>query len=147
MILSRRSHHGRPADVDHLDARQFGERVEIGHHQIDGHDAPRFQFGHVIGVGPVGEDPAVDRRVECLDPSAQHLGSAGDLGDLGDGHALVGQQRGGAPAGYDLPAEVDEATGQVDDAGLVVDGKQGAGTHSVAPTTCGASSNRRIVST
>ena len=146
MVLGGGPDHRGPAYVDEFYAGVRGERVEVPHDQVDRCDTAGLEVGHVAGVRAVGEDPAVNRRMEGLDPSAQHLGGTGDLGDPGDGHALVGQQRGGAAARHDLPAEVYEPPGQVDDAGLVVDGQQGAGAHSGPPPAGDAATRPRMVS-
>ena len=54
-------------------------------------------------------------------------GTPGELGDIGDGDAGVGDGARRAAARHERPAEVGEAAGEVDDAGLVVHGQQGGG--------------------
>ena len=73
------------------------------------------EVGAVGGVGPVGQDPAVDLRVQRDHPVAEHLGGAGDVRDVGDGDARLGQGRGGAAARQQLPAEPVQALGERDD--------------------------------
>ena len=41
-----------------------------------------LERGHVLGIVADGEDAAVDARVQRLDPAVEHLGKAGDLGDV-----------------------------------------------------------------
>ena len=124
MVLGRGPHHGRAAHVDELDRRVRGEGVEVAHHQVDEADAQALQGVEVVGLGPVGQDAAVDDRVEGLDPAAQHLGGAGQLGHLDVVDAGLGQGRRGAAARDQLPAQVGQAPGEVLDPGLVVDGQQ-----------------------
>ncbi len=124
VVLGGGAHHGRAADVDELDGRVRGERVQVRDHQVDGVDAVGLQVGQVLGLGAVGQDPAVDLGVEGLDPSAQHLGRAGDLGHLDVGDAGLAQRRRRVAAGHQLPPQVREALGQLDQAFLVVDRQQ-----------------------
>ncbi len=125
VVLGRRPHHGRAADVDELDGGVGGERVEVRHHQVDGIDAVGRQVVEVLGLGAVGEDAAVDLGVEGLDPPAEHLGRAGHLRHLGVGDARLAQLGRGVAAGDQLPAQVGEALGQLDQALLVVHRQQG----------------------
>ncbi len=85
VVLGRRPHHGGPADVDQLDAGLAGERVEVGHDQVDRGDVPGLEVGHVVGVRPIGQDPAVDLGVQGLDPAPEHLGGIGDPGHFDNG--------------------------------------------------------------
>ena len=121
VVLGRCPDHGRTADVNQLDPGVRRERVEIPNHQIDGHDAPGFQVGQVPGIGSVGQDPTVNRRVQRLNPAPKNLRGPGDLADLHHGHALVGQNRGRTPAGNQLPARFDKTACQVCDTSLVMD--------------------------
>ena len=124
VVLGGGAHHGGTTDVDELDRGVRGERVQVRHHEVDGVDAVRLEVGLVLGLGAVGQDAAVDLRVEGLDAPAQHLGRAGHLGDLGVRDAGLGQPGRGVAAGHQLPAQVREALGQLDQPLLVVDGQQ-----------------------
>ena len=93
MVLGRRSHHGRTSDIDQLDRRIGGERVEVADHQVDETDAQSLQGVEMFGLGPVGQDPAVDGRMECLHPAAEHLGCAGQIGHLDVGDPSISQCR------------------------------------------------------
>ncbi len=58
------------------------ERVEIGGEQVDGVDrviGERFEMRLVLAHG---EQPAMDLRMQRLDPPIHHFGQAGDLGDV-----------------------------------------------------------------
>ena len=99
MVLGRRPDHRRPADVDLLDQAvevelaaqgplgRGGERVEVDDDELERLDAGRRQLLAVGGEAAVGEDPAVDPRVERLHPPVEHLREAGDGGDVGDRQA------------------------------------------------------------
>ena len=62
--------------------------------------------------------------VQRLDAAVQHLGELRDLGHLGDGQALVGEQLGGAAGGQELDAQRVQGLRKFDDAGLVGDGEE-----------------------
>jgi hypothetical protein len=91
MVLGGCAHHGRAPDVDLLDdlvesdARALhgrGERVQVDHDQLEGRD-PGLDDRLAVGrQASIGQDPAVDPRVERLDPPVQHLGEAGDRRDV-----------------------------------------------------------------
>ncbi len=124
VVLGRRPHHGRAPDVDELDGGVGGERIEIRHHQVDGIDPEGRQVVEMLGLGAVGEDPAVDLGVEGLDPPTEHLGRAGHLCHLDVGDVGLAQRGRRVAAGDQLPAQFREALGQLDQALLVVDGQQ-----------------------
>ena len=78
MILGRAPQHRRSADVDifnRLVQRRAGlchrrlEWIEVHHHQVEGLDAVRLQLRQVLGLALVGQDPAVDARMERFDPA------------------------------------------------------------------------------
>ena len=73
------------------------ERIEVDHHQIDGLDAQLGDGLHVAGPVPVGQDAAVDGRMQGLDPAVHDLGEAGDLRDAGDGQPGFSQVSGPSP--------------------------------------------------
>ena len=97
VVLGRGPHHGRTADVDEIDARIAGERVQAGDDEGDRLDAVVLEVAAVIRVVGVGEDPAVDDRVKGHDPMAEDGREPGELGDVGDRHA-------GLPDGARRPA-------------------------------------------
>ena len=112
------------ADVDELHRGVRGERVQVGDHQVDGLDPIRLQVRQVLGLGAIGQDPAVDLRVEGLDPAAEHLGRARHRGHLDVRDTRLGQCRRRVPARHKLPAEAGQPTGQLDQAVLVVNRQQ-----------------------
>ena len=73
----------------------------------------------MLGVGTHAEQSAVDLGVQGLDPAVEHLGEAGELGDILDGQTGVSQQLGGAARGEDLDAELGEAGYERDQVALV----------------------------
>ena len=109
-VLRARSHHRGAADVDLLDhvleARagrdRLAERVQVGHDQIEGLDPLRRDLGQVRLVALVGEQPRVDRRVQRLHASAEHLGEPGDVGDLGHVDAGLAERGRRSPARHEL---------------------------------------------
>lgn len=65
-------------------------------------------------------------RVEGLDAAVKHLREAGEIGDIANGEACFTQDPGGAASGDELDRMLVEATGEVDEAGFIGDGEQGA---------------------
>ena len=134
VVLGGGTDQGDAADVDLLDALgQAGaagqgglERVEVHHHEVDGGDQVLLEGGDVVGVVAAGEDAAVDGGVEGLHPAAQHLRGTGDLAHLGDGPAGGTERLGCAAGGDQLDIVGGERSGEVDEAGLVVDGEERA---------------------
>ena len=89
VVLRARPHHRRAADVDLLDALvgrraggdRLGERVEVGHEQVERRDAELVELREVLGTAGVGEQPRVHARVQGLHPAVEALGEAGELLD------------------------------------------------------------------
>ena len=82
-----------------------GERVEVDDDERDRLDPVGRHVGPVLGLGRVGEQPAVDLRVERDDAVVEDRRNAGQFGDVGDGHARVGDRLGGPAARHDPPAK------------------------------------------
>ena len=108
MVLGRRAHHRRAADVDILDHRvaigaahhRAEERIEIDDDEIDRRDAMLLHRGDMLGIVADAEQAAVDLRVKRLHPAVHHLGEAGEVGDVA--HRSAGlAQLGGSSAGRD----------------------------------------------
>ena len=135
VVLGRRPDHRRAADVDGLDAGVEGgalphrllEGVEVDHHQVDAGDPVRLQRRAMAGIVPAGEDPAVDRRMQGLDPAVHDLRKAGMVGDVGDRDPAIAQGARGAAGGEDGDAPPRERGREGHQAGLVGDRDQGAG--------------------
>ena len=134
VVLGGGAQHGGATDIDLLDAGVeggaggdgVGEGVEVDDDQVDGGHPQGGQLVEVVGLAAVGEDAGVDGRVEGLDPPLEALGEAGDLLHRGDGQARGGDGGGGGAGGDDLDAGVGQGPGERDEAGLVVDGYEGA---------------------
>ena len=132
-ILGRGADHGRAADVDLLQrvgerdaaaSDRGGEGIEIGGDDVDRDDLVRCERAHVRGVVAAGQQPAVDARVERLDPAVEDLREAGDVADRRHRHARCRERRQRAAGGDDLVAERRELRPQRRDPGLVVDAQQ-----------------------
>jgi hypothetical protein len=111
VILGRRAHHGRAADVDVLDgviqrAARLGHRlaegIEVHHHQVDRRDAVLRHHRQVLGQVAPTKDAAMHLGVQGLDAAVEHLGEAGVVGNIGDLQAGIAQQLGGAAGGQQL---------------------------------------------
>ena len=105
-VLRRRAEHRRPADVDQLDARLAGERVEVDDDEVERLDVVLLESRHVLLAVAPREDPGVDARMERLHAPAEHLRHL-DRRGVEPELAQVGLRR---AAGRDeLDAEVGEA--------------------------------------
>ena len=85
-----------------------------------------FDGGDVLGIFAAVEDAAVHLGMKRLDAAVEHLGEAGEFGDVFHGDAGVAEQLGGASGGDEFDAEGGELAGEVDESGFVGDGEDGA---------------------
>ena len=143
MILRRGAQHRWTADVDLLDRffdrhaffrdRRF-EWVQIHDDEIDRRNRQTLDVRDVIGVIAIMQNRAEHFRRERLYASAENFGSARPFRDRRDRHAGVAQMLGRAACRENLYASRAEGACEVDDAGFVGDGKNGAfnSTHSKA---------------
>ena len=127
VVLGRRSHHRRAADIDILDdlvARSalrdgLGERIEIDHHQIDRADLMLLHRCGVRGIVAHREQAAVNLGVQRLDAAVHHLGKPRQVRNVAHRQPGVAQRLGGAPGRNQLHAPGGERLAEIDDAGLV----------------------------
>ena len=98
VILRGGAYHGRAADIDVLDRilvaavgprHGRGERIEIDRQQIDRLDAVLAH--HLFVQAAASQEPAVNFRMQSLDPASHDLRKAGVLGDFLDGNAVTHQ--------------------------------------------------------
>ena len=134
VILRRRAHHRRAADVDILDdlvapralRDRLDEGIEVHHHQVDRAD---LMLGHRGGVGGVvahRQQPAVDHRVQRLDAPVHHLGKAGEVGHVAHRQPRLAQRLRGAAGRHQLHAAPRQRAGEIDHPRLVGNGKERA---------------------
>jgi hypothetical protein len=83
--------------------------------------------GPVAGVGPAREDPAVNHRVQRLDPSVHQFRKSGDSRDRDDGQSRLDQLAGRSAGRHEFEAAVVEASAEADQTGFVRNAEQGAG--------------------
>jgi hypothetical protein len=133
VVLRGGAHHRGAPDVDLLDdvvlrgarLHRFHERVEVHDDEVERLDVHRRERVHVGRDAAVGEDAAVDARVEGLDAAVQHFRGAGDFLDFLHRDAGGGDLLGGGAGGDDLDAGVVQAPRELLQTGLVVDRNQG----------------------
>src|SRR5205807_7014050 len=131
-VLRRGPEERHPADVDLLQrsveirlAPHGGlEGIERDRRQVDRPDPVPGQLRLVPGIAAHGQQPAVHRRVERLDPSIQDLRESGDLAEIRDRHAGAAERGRGPTGREDLDAEIAEAARELDDPGLVPDAEE-----------------------
>jgi len=96
VVLRRGADHRGTADIDLLE--RLGERdagprhrrlegVEGDDDEVDGQDPVLLERVHIGGSVPPRQDAPMDLRVERLDAAVEHLGEAGDVGNVTDGDA------------------------------------------------------------
>ena len=134
VVLGGRPDQCRPAYVDILDAGLFvragghrlRERVEIDDQQVDGPDAVRVHGLHMGRVVAQPQQPAMQRRMQRLDPPVQHFGETRPLRDLHDGDAGRAQLPGRAAGGEDFDAALRKKAPERLQPRLVGHGNKGA---------------------
>jgi hypothetical protein len=107
VVLGRGPDHRRPTDVEHVHraggpavferCRVGPEGIGVDHHEVERLDAVRLHVGTVIGVGGIGQDPAVDAGVQRHHPVTEDGREPGQLGGVGDGKAGGGERLRCAP--------------------------------------------------
>ena len=135
VVLRRGADHRGTTDVDLLDRlveRDPGPRhrrlegVERDDDEIDRRDPVLVERFEVTGDVPPRQNAGVDHRVKRLDTAVEHLGEPGDVGDVAHGDSVVPQELRGAAGRDDLDPQSTEGAGELDHAGLVVDGDEDA---------------------
>ena len=81
---------------------------------------------HVPAFAANVEEAAVDLGVQGFDAAVEHLGEAGEVGDVADGEAGFAEGPGGAAGRDELDAMPGERAGEVEEAGFIGDGEEGA---------------------
>ena len=134
VILRCGADHGGAANVDIFDrgveirtARHGGlERIEIHHQEIDWGNPMGLHGGHMFGLATHREQTAVNVWMQGLHAAVHHLGAAGDLGDVDDVEPRFAQGLGRPARGHERHAVLGERLGEINDASLVADGKEGS---------------------
>ncbi len=134
MILCRSADHGRATNVDILNSgvvvaaleADFFKWVEIDDGQIDAANAVGFHCSNVFRVVAHCKQAAVNRWVQRLYASVHDFREAGDFRNVLYRNAFCGNRLGGAAGREDFNAMGMECLGEIDEAGLVGHGKEGA---------------------
>ena len=100
------------------------ERIEIDDEQVDRRDVVGEHRRLVLGIVADRQQPAMDLRVQGLDPPVHHLGKAGEIGHVADRKPRLGERLARAAGGDELDAERGQGAGEIDEAGLVGNGNQ-----------------------
>ena len=103
VVFCGRSHHRRPTNINLLDdvfalgagGHRLHEGVQIHDHETKRLNTKIFEGGAVVGVTQVGQNPAVDRRVQCFYSTVQSFGKTGHLADIGDRNSCFAKLCGG----------------------------------------------------
>jgi hypothetical protein len=116
MVLGRRARHRRAADVDVLDGL-------LEACALDAVCAHRLGMVRLVAQR---QQPAMDDRMQGLDPSVHHFGEVRQLRHVGDLKVRVAQRLGRATRRDQLDAVLRQPLGEIGQSGLVRNGKQRA---------------------
>ena len=127
MVLRRRAHHTRPADVDVFDdlvaAGALGhrrrKRIQIHHHQIDRADFVLRHGCQMLGIVAHRQQAAVDLGMQRLDPPVHHLREPGEVGNIAHHQPRIAQSLRRAPGRDQIHALGGQRAAQIDQADLV----------------------------
>ena len=109
------------------------EGIEVHHHQVDGLDPSLGEGLQVFGVVAPGQDPGVDRWMEGLDPSVEHLTGAGDISHLQDLDTGLDESSCGSSGREDRYLEFGQSAGEIDQSGLIADAEKSPSNRHIAP--------------
>ena len=104
----------------------FFEGVEIHHHHVDRLNAMLGDSFAVGGIGAAMQDSAMHFGMQRLHPPIEHLGKAGEIGDIFDFDSRVAQQLGGAAGGDQLHAHACQLAGEIHQTSFVGDAQNRA---------------------
>jgi len=105
------------------------EGIEIHHDEIDRRDVVGRRLLDVILVVAQEKKAAVDFWMQRLHAAVEHLGKTGDVGNVGDGEPGVAQRLRGAAGGDEFITGGNEGLGEIDEAGFIGNGEEGAFGH------------------
>lgn len=134
VVLGRSADHRRAANVDILDGRvvvaaleaDFLERIKIDDGKIDAANAVFFHGRDMFRVVAHGEQAAMDCRMQRLDAPIHDFRKAGDFGYVLHRNACGGNRFCCAAGREDFDAIGMKRLGEIDQAGFVGNGKEGA---------------------
>ena len=92
--------------------------------------------GRVLGIFAAMKDSAVDLGVQRFHAAIEHLGEAGEIGDVFDRDPGIAQKLGGAASGDEFDSQGGELAGEVGQAGFIGDAENcalDAGRHAKEP--------------
>ena len=124
VVLCRTTNHRWSANVDQFNRRFRRERIEVGNDKVDCFDAVLLHIGAMFRIGWVGQDATVNLRMQRDDAMAKDGWESGEIGDIGDRNAGFSDDACRATAGNEIPTECIEFLGELNNAGLVVNGQK-----------------------
>ncbi len=135
VVLGGGADHSGAADVDILDAVLVSralvdgrlERIEIDDQQVDRRNAVVLHRLRMIGIVADREQSTMHVGMQRLDPAVHHFRKAGQVCDIADLQPGRGDRLGGAAGRDQVDAKACQRAGELDQAGLVGNGKQCAG--------------------
>ena len=98
VIFCRTTHHCRTTDVDQFNRRFSREWIEIGDDKINRFDTVLLHVGAMFGVGRVGQDAAVNLRMQRDNAVTENCRESSEISNIGDGNSSFGNDARGATA-------------------------------------------------
>ena len=90
VILCRTANHCWSADVDQFNRRFRRKRIQIRNDKVDCFDAVLLHISAMFSVGWVGQDAAVNLRMQRDNAMTENRGKTGEIGHIGDRNASFG---------------------------------------------------------
>ncbi len=106
--------------------RRLLEGIEVHDDHVDRQDTVLGNGSQMVGIFAPVQNAAVNLRMQRLDAPVEHLGEAGQFGDVFDGNAGFAKQFGRASGRNQFDAESDQFASEIDQPGFIGDAKNGA---------------------
>ena len=90
VILCRTANHCWSADVDQFNRRFRRKRIQIRNDKVDCFDAVLLHISAMFSAGWVGQDAAVNLRMQRDNAMAKDGRESGEIGDIGNRNASFG---------------------------------------------------------
>ena len=119
MILCGRTNERWPTYVDEVNARIAAEGIQVYHRESERFDAICGKFGDMLGLIEVGQQSAVNHRMQRDYAVPQNGGISGEVGKVYDRQTCASNGFGGSTAADEAPTKVVQSLRKLNDSGLI----------------------------